>query len=109
MRFLPFALLLLVLLGARTEVPTSPGPAPAAADTLRFTLPAGEALVAALPGEVSTTYRVVRAPALSWLVGRSFFWQTVPAERGREFVLLERERADGRTDTLVLVIDVGTE
>ena len=83
-------------------------PAVIAADTLRYTLAPGEALVAALPGETETTYRVVRAPALSWIVGRSFFWQTVPAERGREYVILERQRADGRTEQLVLIVDVGT-
>ena len=108
MRFLPL-LLLALFLGASSGAPPETQPNEvAAADTLRFSLAAGDALVTSLPGDASATYRVVRAPALSWLVGRSFFWQTVPAERGREFVLLERERG-GRTDTLVLVIDVGTE
>ena len=96
----------LVLVAAALAPPAGSGEA--AADTLRFAIPSGEALVTSLPGESEATFRAERAPALSWLVGRSFFWQTVPAERGREFVLLERER-DGRTDTLVLVIDVGTE
>lgn len=94
-----------LLLGAAAEPPTD-GPAAPAADTLRFAVPSGEALVTALPADGS--YRVLRAPALSWLVDRSFFWQTLPAERGREFVLLERRRGD-RTDTLVLVVDVGSE
>ncbi len=108
MRSLLLLLPLFVAAGARADVPPVPDGS-SAADTLRFALPSGEALVAALPGDAGTTDRPLRAPALSWLVGRSFFWQTVPAERGREFVLLERKRADGRTDTLVLVIDVGTE
>lgn len=108
MRLLPL-LLLVVLLGAQTDdAPVPVSTSPAASDTLRYTLGSGEALVAALPGDAETTYEIVRAPALSWLVGRSFFWQTVPAERGREFVILTRDR-DGRGDTLVLVIDVGTE
>lgn len=107
MRFLPL-LLLSLLLGTPSEGPAPVPLGDAVADTLRFALPSGEALVAALPGDADTRYRIVRAPALSWLVGRSFFWQTVPAERGREFVLLEREQ-NRRTDTLVLVIDVDSE
>lgn len=105
MRFAPLLFAFVLLLGAAAEPPHSEAPAPAA-DTLRYAVPSGEALVTPLPAEGS--YRVLRAPALSWLVGRSFFWQTLPAERGREFVLLERQRGD-RTDTLVLVVDVGTE
>lgn len=103
MRFAPLLFAFVLLLGAAAEPPRSEAPAPAA-DTLRFAVPSGEALVTPLPAEGS--YRVLRAPALSWLVGRSFFWQTLPAERGREFVLLERQRGD-RSDTLVLVVDVG--
>lgn len=105
MRAAPLLLAFVLLLGAAAEPPPGGSPAPAA-DTLRFAMPSGEALVTALPADGS--YRVLRAPALSWLVDRSFFWQTLPAERGREFVLLERRRGD-RTDTLVLVVDVGSE
>lgn len=103
MRLAPLLLLLSLLLGAAAEPPRSAAPAPVA-DTLRFAVSSGEALVLPLPAGGS--YRVLRAPALSWLVDRSFFWQTLPSERGREFVILERRRGD-RTDTLVLVVDVG--
>ena len=54
------------------------------------------------------TFRSLRAPALSWLVGRSFYWKTLLGERGREFVLIERRYQSVPQDTLVLVIDVGT-
>lgn len=100
----------LFLLGAQPDSALSPSGASgeAAADTLRYAIPSGEALVIPLPGDREATFRVERAPALSWLVGRSFFWQTVPAERGREYIHIVRD-TDGRTATLVLVVDVGTE
>lgn len=106
MRFLFFLALFLFAANAQADarIPADE----VVADTLRYTLAPGEALVAALPGEAETAYRAVRAPALSWIVGRSFFWQTVPAERGREYVILERQRTDGRTERLVLIVDVGT-
>lgn len=103
MRFAPLLLALVLLLSAASAPPRLDAAA-TAPDTLRYSVPSGEALVLPLPADGS--YRVLRAPALSWLVDRSFFWQTLPAERGREFVLLERRRGD-RSDTLVLVVDVG--
>ena len=106
----PLSLLFLLLAGTQpVHPPAKPDSSgDAVADTLRFALASGGALVAALPGRPDAKFRVVRAPALSWLVGRSFFWQTVPAERGREFIQIVRE-TEGRTDTLMLVVDVGTE
>lgn len=104
------ALGLLVFLLA-TAPPAEPSPTravPAAADTLRLSVRSGEPLVTALPGESAWTFRALRAPALSWLVGRSFYWKTLPGERGREFVLVERRYQSVPQDTLVLVIDVGT-
>ena len=77
-------------------------------DTLRLRVPSGEPVVTALPGESAWTFRSLRAPALSWLVGRSFYWKTLPGERGREFVLIERRYQSVPQDTLVLVIDVGS-
>lgn len=100
----------LLFLGAQSDAPPVVAEArgEAVADTLRFTLDSGDALVIDLPGDPDATFRVERAPALSWLVGRSFFWQTVPAERGREYIHILRDTAS-QTDTLILVIDVGTE
>jgi hypothetical protein len=78
-------------------------------DTLRLAVRSGQPLVTALPGESSWTFRALRAPALSWLVDRSFYWKTLPGERGREFVLIERRYRSEPQDTLVLVVDVGVE
>jgi len=83
--------------------PEATGPA-APADTLRYTLTAGQTLVVPLPGPEGATFRPLRMPALSHLADRSFGWRTLPGEQGREYVLIERRAA--RTDTLVLVVDV---
>lgn len=79
--------------------------APLAADTLRYELTAGQSLVVSLPGPDEAEFRGVRLPALSWIVDRSFGWRTLPAEEGREYVLIQR-RTPARVDTLVLVVDV---
>lgn len=99
----------LLLVGTAFHTPAPPLAEAAPADTLRLSVRSGEPLVTALPGEPASTYRVLRAPALSWLVGRSFYWRTLPAERGREFVLIERRIRGEPQDTLVLVITVGPE
>lgn len=67
---------------------------------------AGTPLVTLLPADGDLTLRPLRAPALSWLNGRSFYWRTLPGEEGREFVLVERRRGETPLDTLVLVVDV---
>ena len=82
--------------GARTAPPAP------AADTLRASVRAGETLIVGLPD--GATYEVVRAPALSWLVDRSFMWRTLPAERGALPVVLRRRGA--AADTLVLLVEV---
>lgn len=79
-----------------------------AADTLRYSVPAGEALIANLPPRHRgnpATYRLLEAPALSWLVDRSFFWQTTAGERGRLPILVERRFGSSR-DTLVLLVQI---
>ena len=109
MRFLPLFFAAALFLAA---APSDPPPAAAgavASDTLRLSVRSGEPLVTALPGESAWTFRTLRAPALSWLVGRSFYWNTRPGERGREFVLIERRYRSEPQDTLVLVVDVGVE
>lgn len=110
MRLYPLLLAAALLLGA-SVLPTPP-PSPVAdapPDTLRLAVRSGQPLVTALPGESSWTFRALRAPALSWLVDRSFYWKTLPGERGREFVLIERRYRSEPQDTLVLVVDVGVE
>jgi hypothetical protein len=109
-RFSVLLLFAALLLGAAATEPPPAAPSPAASsDTLRLSIASGEPLVAELPGDPSWTFRTLRAPALSWLVGRSFYWRTLPGERGREFVLIERRYRGEPQDTLVVVVDVGTE
>ena len=110
MRFSVLLLFAALLLGtAATEPPDAASSEPAPTDTLRLSIPSGEPLVVALPGDPAWTFRTLRAPALSWLVGRSFYWRTMPGERGREYVLIERRYRSEPQDTLVVVVDVGTE
>lgn len=70
---------------------------------------AGEPLVVALPAEVrgrEARYRLVSAPALSWLVDRSFLWRTLPTESGEMPVLVRREADGVEPDTLVLAVEI---
>ena len=80
-----------------------------AADTLRYRVFAGEPLIVALPSQVDgreATYRLLEAPALSWLVDRSFLWRTTPGERGQLPILIERRTEGGLADTLVLLVEI---
>lgn len=85
----------------------SPAPRSGVADTLRYQVRAGDALLVSLPprvGGAEVAYAVVQAPAMSWLVDRSFLWQTIPTERGLMAVVLSQTAA-ARED-LVLLIEV---
>lgn len=109
MRFSVLLLFAALLLGtAATEPPSTLSSPAASSDTLRLSVASGEPLVASLPGDPAWTFRTLRAPALSWLVGRSFYWRTLPGERGREYVLIERRYRGEPQDTLVVVVDVGS-
>lgn len=106
----------LALWGAPVPAQRAAAPAPyagraagVAADTLRYSTRAGQPFIAALParvGSAEATYRVVEAPALSWLVDRSFFWNVQPGESGTLPVVFERRTAGGGTDTLVLLVEI---
>ena len=82
----------------------------AVADTLRHAIRGGQILIIALPDSVGDTpvagYSLRRAPALSWLAGRSFMWRTLPTDRGLQNVILTAELRDGWLETLVLKIEV---
>ncbi|NNF57352.1 MAG: hypothetical protein HKN04_03840 [Rhodothermaceae bacterium] len=97
-------------LAARSGVqPDRPLVRSIAADTLFASVQAGEPLVLSLPETYrggAAEYRLLRGPALSWLVDRSFFWRTLPAERGLLFVLIERVAPGVQPDTLVLAIEL---
>lgn len=90
-------------LGSSTPPETTSAPAPRSSDTLRAAVTAGQPFITVLPGEGSFT--LVRAPALSWLIQRSFFWNTLPEDRGEHSVFIARETSAAR-DTLVLLISV---
>ncbi|WP_412067614.1 hypothetical protein [Rubrivirga sp. IMCC43871] len=80
-----------------------------AADTLRYAVRAGETLIVALParlGGTAVTYEVADAPALSWLVDRSFMWRTLARERGALPVLLRRLAPGRAPETIVLLVDI---
>ena len=111
------ALRLGILLGALAlPAAAQARPAPALAggqhspaDTLRSTVRAGEALIVALPARVDgapARYEVDRAPALSWLVDRSFMWRTLPQERGALPVVFRRLREGRGDDRLVLLVEI---
>ena len=86
----------------------SPGRAAGAvSDTLRYQVRAGQPRLGSLPARVGgreAAYAVERAPAKSWLVDRSFFWQTLPSERGDVDVLFRQTAAS--VDTLVLSVQI---
>ena len=85
------------------------GAQPSAADTLRYTVQAGKPLIVALPVSVNgaeATYQLLDAPALSWLVDRSFLWRTTEGERGALPILVERRVQGAAPDTLVLLVEV---
>lgn len=93
------ALVLAAAAPAQRSVTAGPS-AGAAADTVRASVQAGQTLIVGLPGD----YEPVRAPALSWLVDRSFMWRTLPRERGTLPVLFRRRGAPA--DTLVLLVEI---
>jgi hypothetical protein len=86
----------------------SPHVAPA--DTVRRRVAAGEPLIMTLPGALSdrpvAAYRLLQAPALSWLVGRSFFWRTRPEDAGTHVLLVRAAFDQPPPDTLTILVDV---
>lgn len=99
-------------LSARSSLQTAPSVERSTpqADTLRYSITAGEPLIVQLPSEVrgrETSYRLLRGPALSWLVDRSFFWRTLRTENGMMHVLIEQRASGMDSNTLVLAIQVG--
>jgi hypothetical protein len=80
----------------------------AALDTIRVehSDEAGSAVITTLPapdGDSDGSYEVIRAPAMSWLVDRSFLWDTRPEDAGQHTFLFRRV-SDGQTDTVALSI-----
>lgn len=81
-------------------------------DSLTRRAAPGDVLVVPLPdalaGRAVAAYAVVRAPSLSWAVGRSFFWRVPRDADGAYRVLLAATPADTTAppDTLLLRVDV---
>lgn len=103
---------LVALAAAPAERPAPAAPyaeATAPADTLRATVRAGQTLIVGLPARVDgaeASYELVRAPALSWLVDRSFMWRTLERERGTLPVLLRRTRPGAEPETVTLLVEI---
>jgi hypothetical protein len=84
-----------------------PSAQPTLSDTLRYEVVAGDPLIVALPARfegVEATYEVIEAPALSWLVDRSFFYQTVRGERGTLAIRLRRTSPNPGSMVLLVTI-----
>ncbi|WP_456428031.1 hypothetical protein [Rhodocaloribacter sp.] len=96
--------------GAYAVAPPSVRARLARADTLRPTVRAGETLILALPDTLDArpvaAYAVVRAPALSWLVDRSFLWRTRPDDAGTHHLLFKAAFAEAPPETLVVHVKV---
>ncbi len=93
--------------GAYAAAPSS---VRARTDTLRSTVRAGETLILALPDTLGArpvaSYAVVRAPARSWLVDRSFLWRTLPRDAGTHRLLFEAAFAEAPPETLAVRVTV---
>ncbi len=77
------------------------------ADTLHYQIRAGAPFLVVLPATASgrpAAYRVVSAPAMSWLVDRSFYWKTLPTERGLMPIVFEQSAATD--EQLVLMVEI---
>jgi len=78
-------------------------------DTLTYTARAGQPFLVSLPARVGgqeATYRTVEAPALSWLVDRSFFWNVLAGERGTLAIRFERRVGSGAPEPFVLLVEI---
>ncbi len=94
---------------AEREAYARPSVQPTLADTLRYEVAAGNPLIIALPARIEgaeASYEVMEAPALSWLVDRSFFYQTMRGERGTLAIRLRRTSTSGGTTPVVLLVTI---
>lgn len=80
------------------------------AETLSYVVQAGEVLILNLPellgGKRISEYKIKRAPALSWLVTRSFFWRTLAKDVGKHEVLLSAMSNGSAVDSVVVEIEI---
>ncbi len=89
---------------------TIPEDAKPKAETLSYVVQAGEVLIFNLPelldGRRISEYKIKRAPALSWLVTRSFFWRTLAKDVGKHEVLLSAMVNGSAVDSVVVEIEI---
>ncbi|MFK7844534.1 MAG: hypothetical protein AB8G77_04475 [Rhodothermales bacterium] len=80
------------------------------AETLSYIVQAGEVLIFNLPellgGKKISEYKIKRAPALSWLVKRSFFWRTLAKDQGKHEVLLNAMVNGSSVESVVVEIEI---
>lgn len=100
------------LVALRADASERPAPevrAEQPSDTLRYSVVSGQPLIVALPRQhegAEVTYRLLDAPALSWLVDTSFLWRTTEGERGELPIEIERMAPGAATETIVLLVTV---
>ncbi len=79
-------------------------------DTLRHRVAAGQTLILNLPdslgGRPVRAYTILRPPALSRLVERSWVWRTRPSDAGRHRILATATFRSEPPDTLVVEVVV---
>ena len=97
------------------QQPTVPNDAPvrtssAAGDTLTYFISSGEILIVNLPDQYRgfdiERYEIRSAPALSWLVERSFFWRTLGKETGSFDIVFDAISGGQPVNELVLAVNV---
>lgn len=83
---------------------------PVLAETLSYVSQAGQVLIFNLPENIGQrkidAYRIRKAPALSWVVKRSFFWRTLPKDAGKHEVLLQALVNGLAVEQVVVLIDI---
>ncbi len=80
------------------------------AETLSYVVQSGEVLIFNLPTSFGPRrmerYRLKQAPALSWLVDRSYFWRTLAKDVGEHTLIFEATTAGSTVEDIYVVVDV---
>ncbi len=93
-----------------TDSPALDESAKPKAETLSYIVQSGEVLIFNLPellgGKKIEEYEIKRAPALSWLVKRSFFWRTLATDVGEHEVLLNAMVNGSSVESVVVQVEI---
>lgn len=80
------------------------------AETLSYIVQAGDVLIFNLPellgGRKIEDYQIKEAPALSWLVKRSFFWRTLAKDVGKHEILLNARINGSAVENVVVEVEI---